>query len=130
MRTIIGPIACCLFIASTVASAQAEAQLQGYEFHMSVIQTDGKKSVTVVEPSVTVRQDQPTVVSIEAGGAVYAFEVEVTRQAGELVGSTKVRITQGGKMISSPRLTRHIGQAAWIEIADFKITVDVQLAKG
>lgn len=130
MRSIIGPIACCLFIASTVVSAQPAPPPQAYAFHMSVIQTDGNKSVTVAEPSVTVRQDQPTVVSINVGGAEYAFEVEVTRQAGELVGSTKVKITQGGKLISSPQVTQRIGQPASIEIGAFKIAVDVQLAKG
>ncbi len=130
MRNIIGPIACCLFIGSTVVSAQAAPQPQGYAFHMSVMQTDGNKSVTLVEPSVTVRLDQPTVVSIKDGGAEYAFEVEVTRQAGELVGSTRVKITQGGKLISSPQVTQHIGQAASMEIDGFRIAVDVQLAKG
>lgn len=128
MRNLLVIAAMCFLAAPAVAAEARPAT--SYQFHLTVSRIAEGQRQTLVNPAVTVCEGQAASISIEDHGTTYTFDVMVGRQDGKLVASTKTKIVENQTVVTAPRVSQLVGQAASVEIGNLRIGIDVREAKA
>ncbi len=123
-------IAISLVTTALAVSFASAADGPACDIHLSVSDTSGGHAVTLVNPSITVREGQPASISVTTDGRTYAFDVLISSDKGRLVANTEAKVTKGQQLITAPQITSIVGEPASLTAGSLTVAVDAQLAKA
>ena len=119
----------CITTALAVSSAKG-AEAPTCDIHLFVSDAAGGHPVTLVNPSITIREGQPASISVTTDGKTYSFDVLVSSDKGRLIATTKAKVTNGQQLISAPQITSVVGEPASLTAGTLTVAVDAKLAKA
>jgi hypothetical protein len=106
------------------------ADNSAWSWRLTLTESKNGHEMTLVDPSMTVREGEPASISITEDGQTYSFKVTIDSEQGRLIARTIAKITDGTQIISAPRITAFAGESASLNDGKLTFRVDTHASNG